>query len=51
VKLDPVVYGKKQLSWSASPATRPRTGVPGVYPPLAGSEWVNGSETASSGSC
>jgi mono/diheme cytochrome c family protein len=45
VKLDPVVYGKKQfesLCITCHQATG--LGVPGVYPPLAGSEWVNGSE-------
>jgi mono/diheme cytochrome c family protein len=45
VKLDPVVYGKKQfesLCITCHQATG--LGVPGVYPPLAGSEWVNGSD-------
>jgi len=45
VKLDPVVYGKKQFELvciTCHQATG--LGVPGVYPPLAGSEWVNGSE-------
>jgi mono/diheme cytochrome c family protein len=45
VKLDPVVYGKKQFDSLCITCHQPTgLGIPGVYPPLAGSEWVNGSE-------
>ena len=44
-KVDPVVLGKKQYA-SACIACHMAdgNGIPGVNPPLAGSEWVNGSE-------
>jgi len=44
-KVDPMVLGKKNFELVC--ATCHQTtglGIPGVYPPLAGSEWVNGSE-------
>ena len=43
VKIDPVALGKKQFEAvciTCHQATG--MGVPGIYPPLAGSEWVNG---------
>jgi len=43
VKLDPVAMGKSafnQVCITCHQATG--QGVPGIYPPLAGSEWVNG---------
>jgi len=44
VKVDPLVLGKKNYE-SVCITCHQATGlgVPGVYPPLAGSEWVNGS--------
>ena len=45
VKVDPLVLGKKQydtICITCHQATG--LGQPGVYPPLAGSEWVSGSE-------
>ncbi len=45
VKLDPVVLGKKQYEAACITCHQATgNGQPGVYPPLAGSEWVNGSE-------
>ena len=44
VKIDPLVLGKKQFDTvcvTCHQATG--LGMPGIYPPLAGSEWVNGS--------
>jgi mono/diheme cytochrome c family protein len=43
--VDPLVLGKKQFN-SACVTCHQATGLglPGTYPPLAGSEWVNGSE-------
>jgi mono/diheme cytochrome c family protein len=43
-KIDPVVLGKKNYEQVCVTCHQPTgQGVPGVYPPLAGSEWVNGS--------
>lgn len=44
-KIDPLVLGKRQFD-SACVTCHQATGlgIPGVYPPLAGSEWVEGSE-------
>ena len=45
VKMDPVVYGKKLYESLCINCHQPTgLGVPGTFPPLAGSEWVNGSE-------
>ncbi len=46
VKVDPRELGKKLFNNAACNTCHQATGlgVPGVYPPLAGSEWVNGSE-------
>jgi mono/diheme cytochrome c family protein len=47
VKLDPVAQGKRLFNSSGACYTchQPSgVGVPGVYPPLAGSEWVQGPE-------
>ena len=46
VKVDPVVLGKKLFNNAACNTCHQVTGLgqPGVYPPLAGSEWVMGSE-------
>ncbi len=45
VKVDPVVQGKKLYTTvCASCHQATGLGVPGVYPPLVKSEWVNGSE-------
>lgn len=46
VKVDPVVLGKKLFNNAACNTCHQVTGLgqPGVYPPLAGSEWVVGSE-------
>ena len=42
-KLDPVVYGKKLYESLCINCHQPTgLGVPGAFPPLAGSEWVNG---------
>ncbi len=43
-KVDPLVQGKKLFSTCATCHQGTGQGVPGVYPPLAKSEWVNGSE-------
>lgn len=45
-KVDPVVLGKKLFNNAACNTCHQVTGLgqPGVYPPLAGSEWVMGSE-------
>jgi len=44
-KVDPAVLGKKAfVSVCATCHQATGLGVPGVYPPLAKSEWVNGSE-------
>ena len=43
--VDMVAFGKKQyLSACVTCHQATGTGVPGTYPPLAGSEWVNGTE-------
>jgi mono/diheme cytochrome c family protein len=43
--IDPIPYGKKQYDSLCTTCHQPTgLGVPGVFPPLAGSEWVNGSE-------
>lgn len=43
--IDPVVLGKKQYASACITCHQPNgLGTPGTYPPLAGSEWVNGSE-------
>ncbi|MBP9912767.1 MAG: cytochrome c [Opitutaceae bacterium] len=45
VKIDPVVLGKKQYALACITCHMPNgQGLPGVYPPLAGSEWVDGGE-------
>jgi mono/diheme cytochrome c family protein len=47
VKIDPVVVGQKLfMSGGACFSCHQPTGlgIPGTYPPLAGSEWVNGTE-------
>ena len=45
VKLDPMVYGKKLYESLCINCHQPNgMGVPGTFPPLAGSEWVNGPE-------
>jgi len=47
IKVDPVALGKKLFSTSPYCITCHQAngqGIPGVYPPLAGSEWVNGPE-------
>ncbi len=47
VKVDPVAMGKKLFNTSPYCVTCHQPtgqGIPGVYPPLAGSDWVNGSE-------
>jgi len=42
-KVDPVVLGKKQYKTECVACHRSQgEGVPAIYPPLAGSEWVNG---------
>ena len=44
-KVDPLVLGKKNYELVCTTCHQATgLGVPGVYPPLAGSEWVNGSE-------
>ena len=44
VKVDPLVLGKKNYELVCATCHQATgLGVPGVYPPLAGSEWVNGS--------
>jgi mono/diheme cytochrome c family protein len=43
VAIDPVALGKKQFDAVCITCHQAQgQGVPGVYPPLAGSEWVNG---------
>ena len=43
-KVDPLVLGKKNYELVCATCHQATgLGVPGVYPPLAGSEWVNGS--------
>lgn len=45
VKIDPIVAGKKSYEQVCSTCHQANgQGLPGIYPPLAGSEWVNGSE-------
>lgn len=45
VKIDPVVLGQKQYVLACVTCHMPNgQGLTGVYPPLAGSEWVTGSE-------
>ena len=45
VKMDPMVAGKKNFELVCATCHQANgLGVAGVYPPLAGSEWVNGSE-------
>jgi mono/diheme cytochrome c family protein len=45
VKVDPVVQGKKLFTTVCAACHQATgSGVPGVYPPLANSEWANGSE-------
>jgi len=44
-KVDPMVLGKKNFDLVCSTCHQANgQGVPGVYPPLAGSEWATGSE-------
>jgi len=44
-KMDPVTLGKKQYDLACVTCHMPTgQGLPGVYPPLVDSEWVNGSE-------
>lgn len=44
-EIDPLVAGKRTFSQVCATCHQATgMGVPGVYPPLAGSEWVNGSE-------
>lgn len=44
-KIDPLVLGKRQYGLACVTCHQANgEGVPGVYPPLAGSEWVLGSE-------
>jgi len=43
IKIDPIALGKKQFGAVCITCHQAQgQGVPGVYPPLAGSEWVNG---------
>ena len=42
--VDPMVEGKKLFTTCATCHQPTGQGVPGVFPPLAASEWVNGSE-------
>jgi mono/diheme cytochrome c family protein len=45
VKVDPLVLGKKNYELVCATCHQANgLGVAGIYPPLAGSEWVNGSE-------
>jgi mono/diheme cytochrome c family protein len=45
VKVDPAVVGKQAFATVCATCHQPTgVGVPGVYPPLAKSEWVNGNE-------
>ncbi len=43
-KVDPVAQGKRLFQTCAACHQASGTGVPGVYPALAGSEWVQGNE-------
>jgi len=43
-KVDPVAQGKRLFQTCATCHQATGTGVPGVYPALAGSEWVQGDE-------
>jgi len=43
-KVDPVAQGKRLFQTCAACHQATGTGVPGVYPALAGSEWVTGTE-------
>ncbi len=43
-QMDPVVLGKRLYATCATCHQTSGAGVPGIYPPLAGSEWVTGSE-------
>jgi len=43
-KVDPVAQGKRLFQTCAACHQATGTGVPAVYPPLVGSEWVTGSE-------
>jgi mono/diheme cytochrome c family protein len=44
-KADPLVLGKKQFNLACVTCHMPTgLGLPGIYPPLAGSEWVVGSD-------
>ncbi|MCF7687208.1 MAG: cytochrome c [Cephaloticoccus sp.] len=44
-KIDPIALGKKQYNSACITCHMPNgQGLPNVYPPLAGSEWVQGSE-------
>ena len=44
-KIDPLTLGKRQYELACITCHQANgQGVPGVYPPLAGSEWVEGSE-------
>jgi mono/diheme cytochrome c family protein len=45
VKVDPIAQGKKLFNSAGACVTchqQTGQGIPGVYPPLAGSDWVNG---------
>lgn len=42
--VDPVAEGQKLFTTCAACHQPTGTGVPGTFPPLAGSEWVNGSD-------
>jgi mono/diheme cytochrome c family protein len=47
IKVDPVAFGDKLYHSAGACITCHQPtgqGIPGVYPPLAGSEWVNGAE-------
>jgi mono/diheme cytochrome c family protein len=45
VQVDPVVLGKRLYTQNCLQCHQPSgLGAPGAYPPLAGSEWVNGTE-------
>lgn len=44
-KIDPIVLGRKSYEQVCSTCHQSTgLGLPGIYPPLAGSEWVDGSE-------
>lgn len=42
--VDPMAEGKKQFATCVACHQQNGQGIPGTFPPLAGSEWVNGSE-------